>query len=405
MTKQEFYNFVDSFNGQYDDTTLLVIGKKFRELPVKERTWQELVDYLKIDRSANGFRQWVYRNEDIVDEAIELTNTSNESIIDNEDPVVKQRNEYKDKAQNRAILSAYRRLIREESRIDSLKESIIETVDKLNALPEMEYVEKSIRSFTAVPNEAVMLLSDLHIGVDCDNFYNKYNSKIAEQRLNKFVNDAINYCQIMGVYRLNVLNLGDLIHGLIHTSARIEQEFDVIEQVMVASELLAKALNQLRQAAPEIVYRSVTDNHSRIMANFKEHIEKENLYRLIDWYVEERLKHTNIKFDHESNLDPSFVFFKLLNGQTACAAHGHLDNINTSVQNFSGLTHTFVDNIFLAHYHDEKVKNFQGSTVFVNGSIVGPEQYAISKRLVGVASQKLIIFLESSRMDISIKLN
>ena len=405
MTKQEFYNFVDSFNGQYDDTTLLVIGKKFRELPVKERTWQELVDYLKIDRSANGFRQWVYRNENIVDETIELANTSNESIIDNEDPVVKQRNEYKDKAQNRAILTAYRRLIREESRIDSLKESIVETVDKLNALPEMEYVEKSIRSFTGVPNEAVMLLSDLHIGVDCDNFYNKYNSKIAEQRLNKFVNDTINYCQSMGVYRLNVLNLGDLIHGLIHTSARIEQEFDVIEQVMVASELLAKALNQLRQAAPEVIYRSVTDNHSRTMANFKEHIEKENLYRLIDWYVEERLKHTNIIFDHESNLDPSFIFFKLLNGQTACAAHGHLDNINTSVQNFSGLTHTFVDNIFLAHYHDEKVKNFQGSTVFVNGSIVGPEQYAISKRLVGVASQKLIIYLESSRMDISIKLN
>ena len=128
MTKQEFYNFVDSFNGQYDDTTLLVIGKKFRELPVKERTWQELVDYLKIDRSANGFRQWVYRNEDIVDEAIELANTSNESIIDNEDPVVKQRNEYKDKAQNRAILTAYRRLIREESRIDSLKESIVDYI-------------------------------------------------------------------------------------------------------------------------------------------------------------------------------------------------------------------------------------------------------------------------------------
>ena len=410
MNKTEFYEFVDSFNENYDEVNLLIIGKKFRELPVKQRCWQELVDYLGINKTANAFRQWVYRNEEHLDDILaqEIPDENEEQLTEVEpkpDNDSRYRQDYIMLTKNRDVLNTYRRLIREEARIETLKEAIVSTVNQLNDLPEMQYEENEIRSYSGTPNEAVMLISDLHIGVECNNFCNIYNSKIAEERLNKFVNDTIMYCKTLSVYRLNVLNLGDLIHGLIHTTARIEQEFDVVQQVMVASELLCKALNQLQKAAPEVIYRSVTDNHARTVANYKENIENENFYRLIDWYVEERLKNTNIKFDHQSNLDPSFVYFELLNGQTACAAHGHLDNINTSVQNFSGLTHTFVDNIFLAHYHDEKVKNFQGATVFVNGSIVGPEQYAISKRLVGYPTQKLIIYCESSRLDISIKLN
>ena len=62
ITKDEFYRFVDSFNGEYDELDLLNIGKKFRELPVKQRNWQELVNYLNLEKSGNAFRVWVYRN-------------------------------------------------------------------------------------------------------------------------------------------------------------------------------------------------------------------------------------------------------------------------------------------------------------------------------------------------------
>ena len=70
MNKKEFYEFVDSFNGNYDEVNLLIIGKKFRELPVKQRSWQELVDYLGINKTANAFRQWVYRNEEHLDDIL-----------------------------------------------------------------------------------------------------------------------------------------------------------------------------------------------------------------------------------------------------------------------------------------------------------------------------------------------
>lgn len=399
MTKEELYNYIDEMEKPYSTESLLDIGIKFRQLPLKDRSWKELVEYLDIDRSANGFRQWVYRNEKVTKELSEIETELNEdmeqsSYVDN----------YKEITRNKDILNSYRRLIRNEARIDSLKDTIKETISHLNSLPNMssKIITTSERSNK---NEAVMLLSDMHIGVEINNCFNKYNHLIAEERLEKFVDETIKYCNQMSVYRLNVINLGDLIHGLIHTTGRIEEEFDVMQQVMTASELLAKALNKLQVAAPQVVYRSVTDNHARAVSNYKENIEKENFYRIIDWYVKERLKGSKIIFDEESNLDPSFVYFKLLNGQTCCAAHGHLDSINTSIQNFSGLTRQVIDNVFLAHYHDEKVKNFQGSTVFVNGSIVGPEQYALSKRLFNYATQKLIIYCENSRMDISVRLN
>ena len=41
--------------------------------------------------------------------------------------------------------------------------------------------------------EAILMLSDLHIGVNCNNFYNTYNVSVATSRLEKVVADTIKY--------------------------------------------------------------------------------------------------------------------------------------------------------------------------------------------------------------------
>ena len=77
------------------------------------------------------------------------------------------------------------------------------------------------------------------------------------------------------------------------------------------------------------------------------------------------------------------------------------------MQNFIGLTQEWIDYIFLAHYHNSAVKEFQGCKVFINGSIVGTEQYAFGKRLFSKPSQKLIIFSKDTNniQDIDINLD
>ena len=391
LTKDEFYRYVDSFNGNYDELDLLAIGKKFRELPVKQRNWTELVNYLKLSKSGNAFRVWVYRNA--------LLSSDNETYEeDNEVEAYKE--EYKAISKNRDILNAYRRSLRDEARIEVLQDTVKEAVSNLNALPQVR--------INCIGNprgdiEAVALLSDLHIGVMCNNFVNKYDDKVAAERLSKWTSDIIRYCDSFNVSRLNILNLGDLIHGLIHVSARLEQQYDVVNQIMVAAELIAQALNNLQVLNCEIIYRSVTDNHSRAVANLHEHIEKENFYRLIDWFLEERLKGSKIVFEHD-NLDESLGLFNLLNGEPFAFAHGHLESKTNVYQMFTGLTKVIPTYIALGHYHSSSARTFQGSKLFINGSVCGVEQYALSKRLASPAEQKLIIFDDVNVIDIDINL-
>lgn len=94
---------------------------------------------------------------------------------------------------------------------------------------------------------------------------------------------------------------------------------------MVASEILADALNVLQKAAPKVVYRSVVDNHSRLSPNKDESLESESMSKLIDWYLMERLKDSSIVWQCD-NIDDTIGKFDLLNGKKVMFAHGHLDS-------------------------------------------------------------------------------
>lgn len=304
---------------------------------------------------------------------------------------------YKARTKLRDVCNSYRRSLRDDARIDTLKECISDSIKSLTKLePIKSYrVDKSSA-------EAILLLSDFHIGVDCKNFYNTYNTRVATCRLNKLVSEVKCYCEKFNINQLNVINLGDLIHGIIHIDSRIEQQEDIIQQVMTAAELMSQTLYELQKSV-NVVYRSCVDNHSRINADKKQHVEKENLNRLIDWYIAARLKDTNIKFV-DDNLDIGLGRFKLQNGKIVMFAHGHQENINNIVQNWMGATKEFVDYLCIGHYHTSKLKTFNGAKVVVNGSLVGVEEYALSKRLFGNAEQSLLIFDHNNLLHINIDL-
>ena len=395
ITTEEFQNYIDSFHkekGQYTIEELLKIGVMFKSLPLKKRNWASLHQLLGVyNFSAEAYRHRVERY---------IKSNPDKIEPDTEGDIF--RNDYLEKQKVRDWYNAYRRDIREEARIENLVDEIKLTVDKLNSLPVIKYESKDD---VILDKEAVLLLSDLHIGVDCNNYYNSYNQNIAKERLEKLLSETIDYCKSNHVKRLNVLNLGDMIAGLIHTNARIEQQMDVAEQVMVAAEYISQFLNELQKGVPEVTYRSVYDNHSRLVANKNEHIEKEQLSRIIDWFIKERLKGTDILF-YDNDIDGGIGTLTLNNGQKMIFAHGHQDGRNSSYQNFIGLTQQWVDYICLAHYHNPASKDFQGCKVFINGSIVGTEQYAFGKRLFTKPSQKLLIFRKDSKtiQDIDINL-
>ena len=392
IDKTEFESFVESYQkepGKYTIQQLMEIGAKFKELPVKERNWEELHKQLGIyNFSAQAYRHRVERYM--------RKNESNEGK--------EYREKYTEKQKVRDWYNAYRRDIREEVRIENLKDEIKFAAEKFGKLEPIVWPE--IKETPVEKTEAVLLISDLHIGVDCDNYYNKYNKDIAKERLAKLQQNVIKYCSINNISALHVLNLGDAINGVIHTNARIEAQMDVAEQIMYAGELIANFLYGLSKEIPNVTYRSVFDNHSRAIANKNEHIEKEQFSRVIDWFIAERLKDTPIEFI-ANDIDGGIGRMKLASGKTLMFCHGHNDGRNNSYQNFIGLTQEWVDYICMAHYHNPASKDFQGCKVFINGSIVGTESYAFGRRLFTKPSQKLIIFNEGnnniSDIDISLE--
>ena len=139
--------------------------------------------------------------------------------------------------------------------------------------------------------------------------------------------------------------------------------------------------------------------------NLKEAIETENFSLIIDWYIKLRLKLSNSTIQFiDDNLDKGIGKFELLNGKKIMFAHGHLDSTITAMQHFMGATEEFIHYVLLAHEHSEKVKVYQNVKVITNGSLIGTETYALSKRLFNKPTQTLLIFDDDNVMNISIGL-
>ena len=413
MSIEDFYKYLETFNKntwEYTDEEILEICCVYKLfVPTRQKNWTELLTKVGTTSSVDAWDKRVTRYLRAFPEyeqELRLKFAPNEPEKKKLADLIRHQTEtlYKQQTKTRDVLNEYRRNMREEARIEELKKSIQEaakSVETYVSMPMSICFDKDKSSA-----EAILLLSDWHIGVLVDNFYNRFNQHIAEYELDTLVKQVVSYCNTLNVGRLNVINMGDLIHGGIHTNARIEQEFDVVTQVEVAGQLMYKVLAGLEQAAPVVTYRSCSDNHSRLMPNKSEHIEKENFGRLIDWWVEAKLEqgHHSIIVKRD-NLDFGLGRFDLLNGKKVAFAHGHEDNINQVYQNFTGATREFIDYALLAHYHNPKEKAFQDCKVIVNGSLVGTEQYALSKRLFCSPTQKLLVFVGDDLIDISVDVN
>ena len=272
----------------------------------------------------------------------------------------------------------------------------------IEAAKEMKPIVIKEKKFTSGTTEAVVMISDWHIGNCFDLFMNSYNYEIAVKRVEKYLNKVVEQIKRNNVKKVNVINLGDSVNGFLRTTNRIENEFDIAQQVIKATELVAQFLAKIAENTPEITYRSVLDNHGRLTAQYVDSIREENVTVLMDWYLEQRFKNTKVQICHD-NLDNSMMHFTLLNGKKCVGVHGDQGNgVNSIVQEVYGATREFTDVIFMGHMHQEKEKMFQGTRVIMCNSLMGPDQFARSKNLYGDPSQTTVIFEEDGSFSINV---
>lgn len=304
---------------------------------------------------------------------------------------------YKTKVKTSDRLREHRKTLRDEARIESLIELIEELAYEM---PDMNIKTKEIKLNGEL--SGILEISDWHYGMVTNNYWNKYDTLISKLRIEKLLHDTIKYCMMMNIGKLYVANLNDLINGNIHVTTRIMSEEDALEQTMHVAELLAHFLKELESYGLHVIYSSVTDNHARIN-NYKEHIEKENFSKIVDWWLKARLENSTIEI-LENIVDDSISYFDI-DGKNVFAVHGHLDKPNQVLQNLALGLQITPHVVLMGHYHNRQEFSISGSKVFINGSLCGVDDYAKNNRYFGKASQNLIVFDKENIINIEIILN
>ncbi len=245
-------------------------------------------------------------------------------------------------------------------------------------------------------SSAILQLGDWHYGIECNNYWNKYNPDIAKKRIAKLRSKVIEKCAKEKCKEIHVVNLSDLISGRIHLSIRLQNRIDVITQIIEVSEIVAEFLVDLSKYM-EVHYYDCLDNHSRIEPNKKDSLDLESLVRIIPWYLKSRLTNSNIHI-HDNKFGDDIISFKCMD-YNIVGVHGDNDKPIKVVDNLTLLTHQHYDLVLTAHLHHFGGDEKNQTLVISNGSLMGTDSYAEKLRLSSRPSQNLIIVTKESVAD------
>jgi hypothetical protein len=253
----------------------------------------------------------------------------------------------------------------------------------------------------------VLVFADWHYGMVTNNVWNQYNTDICRKRVMAVTERAIHRIALHSVSRLHIVVLGDLIHGAIHTSARVASEELVCDQLMQASELLAQTIMELDRHVAETYVYTTYGNHARTVQNKKESIHHDNMERLIPWWLERRLE--GFESIHIVNAleDSEFVYMNVC-GVGICGSHGDLDTVRNSPKSLATLFQRKygceINHILLADkHHREEYEEF-GVTATICGALCGTDDYANDKRLYSTPEQLMLILNKDCGVDATYRL-
>lgn len=303
----------------------------------------------------------------------------------------------------------YSKMVSSEARWEHLCDVIKTSVDDMMPLGLMLDVDAASDSNYkdgVCGNEAVLVLSDLHYGMVADNVYNKYNTQICKDRVSKTVRKAIERIVLHGCSKLHVVILGDCIHGAVHAGTRVMSEELTCDQLMNVSEILAQAICSLSNYVDELTVHTTYGNHARTIQNKSDSVHRDNMERIIPFWLKQRLKDSgNIIVADPS--DDEFTTINVL-GYWFVASHGDLDGVKGSPRLLATLFHKKygidLNYVLLGDKHHRESFEELGVTAMLCGSMCGADDYANEHRLYSDPSQLLLIVSKDNGVDAEYRL-
>lgn len=268
--------------------------------------------------------------------------------------------------------------------------SILEV--KLKDLGKINFELHPITFVSENKNEMVVCLSDLHIGQSFDSVFGKYNSDIAINRLNQYLNKVVEIANRHDVYKVHVLGLGDLISGSIHKTVAITNKENVIEQIKLATEYISSFCYELTKVFSVVQFYNVSGNHSRIDRK-DDALHDERLDDIIGWAVGLSLSHIeNFHYMRHRMVDSGIADLSVC-GKFYLGVHGDFDsNSKQGISNLVMAMGFMPEAIIKGHMHSPAYHEFNGVKMIQSGSTAGcGDNYTLEKRLTGKPSQTVLV--------------
>ena len=317
-------------------------------------------------------------------DALPYASTDEEKILELKKERVKIRDER----------NQYNEYIRNIAREETFSEIALECAKELSKKNPMF---KPDTKLVFGEKEAIVMISDWHIGMEFKNGVNEYNSDIAKTRVGDLLLHVIKHCKFHSISKIHVLNLQDLISGWIHTRIRLENRENVIEQIMLVSEMVSEFLQELSKHCL-VEYYSSLDNHSRLDPNKKDALKLENFSILINHYLKARLgSNSRVKFN-SNEFSEDITTFNVL-GHNVVATHGDNDKPSDVIRNLTMLTKKFYDLCLTAHRHHFYASEDDMTVHISNGSLIGVDNYSQDLRMTSRPSQTLVIVSKENPVE------
>ena len=347
-------------------------------------TWQDVCTLLNEELHHDYNESWyrkMYQSFMMVFESIKDKYFDNEQLKKMEEKkqeIIKERFRLNDErtAYNRAL----RNDARLESRLDMLEKKIVD-------FGLINFPTKYQEDANVEENDLLVLLSDLHIGQTFKSFNGEYNTKIAQSRLNQYLNKIIEIKNRYKSDKCYVSLQGDLISNSIHKTIAITNQENVIQQIKLASELITAFIYELSHHFNRVIVTSVSGNHSRLDKK-EDALKDERLDDLVIWYMKAALSNTD-NIDIISNKQDATFAEMDIRGKKYINVHGDYDSFSKSgVASLSMMLGYFPYAITFGHLHTCAMSDESGVKIIRGGSLAGSgDDYTIEKRLTGKASQ------------------
>lgn len=269
----------------------------------------------------------------------------------------------------------------------------IETLNLLEEYIKKEYHNNSTfqNDFEITDHGIVICLSDWHIGADFHSFNGSYNSTIAQDRVNQLLEKILGISHIHNAKSCVVALCGDIISGNIHTSISITNRENVIQQIVLASQILTDFLISLSHNFHDVYVCGVSGNHSRITKK-DDALKDERLDFIPLWYCKAALSnYNNVTVNLEEN-DFTIAEFNFYN-KNYVIVHGDYDSFSQNdVAKFSLWLGYKPDVMIFAHKHYPAMSECGGVVMIQSGSLGGSgDDLTQQRRLKGKASQTVIV--------------